>query len=129
MRSILVTVLVFLFLPAITIAQQSDEESERQQMFGNIPEADINAFVEVYPEVQAAEQSFVEALRNRSEDQDPAAMQERFSQERRTMIEEAGLSMQRYRQILSAMARSDDLREYIEDETGIRTTADDSENE
>lgn len=125
MRSILATVLILFLLPGAVMAQQSEEDEERQQMFGDIPEADINAFIEVYPDVQAAEQAFVEALRNRSEDQDPAAMQERFSQERRAMIEEAGLSMQRYRQILSAMARSDDLREYIEDQTGTGNSDDD----
>lgn len=119
MRSILATVLALFLLPGAVFAQQSDEDSERQQMFGSIPEADINAFIEVYPRVRASEQAFVEALRNRSEDQDPAAMQDQFSQERRAMIEDAGLSMQRYRQILSAMARSDDLRNYIQEEAGI----------
>lgn len=118
MRSILATVLILFLLPGAVMAQQSEEEDERQQMFGDIPEADINAFIEVYPEVQASEQAYIEALRNRSEDQDPGAMQERFSEERRAMIEEVGLSMQRYRQILSAMARSEDLREYIDERTG-----------
>lgn len=119
MRSILATVLILVLLPAGAIAQQSEEDEERQQIFGDIPETDINAFIEVYPEVRVAEQTFIEALRNRSEDEDPAAMQDRFSDERRTMIEEAGLTMQRYRQILSAMTRSEDLREYIEEEAGI----------
>lgn len=119
MRSILATVLILVLLPAGAIAQQSEEDEERQQMFGDIPEADVNAFIEVYPEVRAAEQAFIEDLRNRSEDEDPSAMQDQFSDERRTMIEDAGLSMQRYRQILSAMTRSDDLREYIEEEAGI----------
>lgn len=124
MRSILATVLIVFLLPGGVMAQQSEEDEERQQMFGDIPEADINAFIEVYPEVQASEQAYIEALRNRSEDQDPREMQERFSEERRTMIEEAGLSMQRYRQILSAMARSDDLREYIEEQTGVGSDED-----
>lgn len=135
MRKLLAMLVPFFLLPSgLLFAQQmpeqqleeQEEEAEEERIFGDLEEEDVDAFAEVHPKVKEREQEFIQALRNREDGQDSAEMQDEFSQERRQMIEDAGLSMQLYRQILSAMARNEELREYVEEKTG---SSDDSNDE
>jgi len=94
--------------------EEQEQEAEQERTFGELSQEDVDAFIEAYPKVRELEQGFIQRLRDRDDDVDASTLQREHAEERLELIEEAGLDSERYRQILGGMARSDELRDYIE---------------
>jgi len=93
---------------------EQEQEAEEDRIYGELSESDVEAFAEVHYQVRRLERDFAQQLRNRGDDDDPAEMQREMTRERIALIEDAGLNSERYRQILSAMARNEELRDRVE---------------
>jgi phosphoglycerate-specific signal transduction histidine kinase len=93
---------------------EQEQEAEDERVYGELSESDVEAFAEVHYQVRRLERDFAQQLRNRGEDDDPAEMQREMTRERMALIKDAGLTSERYRQILGAVARNEELRSRVE---------------